>query len=220
MTLANNPEIVIRIGKIEFHKIGDPIYNVHIENRDILNRLRNLYGIAIPEFDLIIGAIDEDHVFYTVTERIHGHTLRDKVYDQQEIQSAKSKLEIFYSSLVQYFRDVFKNGGWYISDLVHAANWSGNAQYVFGRTCRDPEDKIYFVDLGPCLEWHDVDNEDLWLFDFHLPRLLEMIKETEEKLGSKLQKARQTFNTFLNSIPEVHQHCLSVVSLKRKLESE
>ena len=218
MVLNSAPEKIIRVGWFAIQEIGDPTYNYYTENRNVLKRLRDHYGIAVPEFSLVIGAYQGKPRFYTVSERVHGPRLSEKVYSPQEVESARDKLEHFYSGLVRYFRDLYTNGGWYIADLVEAGNWSGTAQYVFGKTRGDSDERIYFVDLGPCLEWH-ARSGDLRPFDFQLPKLFGMITEIESKLGSRLQNARENFSEFLDSMSERHKSLDSVRDLKRKVDS-
>lgn len=189
LVLENNPDTVVR-ASFPDHYTNDKSdfwHEEQLNNRVILNNLRSLYGILVPNFHIVVGG---ERQFYIVTERVHGPNLHDKSFKPEEKNDAKEKLGTFYSSLTQYIIDTCNSGGWMICDLVGAeAGTSGNKQWVYGRRKNDTEDQVWLVDLGPGVEYYEPQTG--LFFQKQLPYLFEMILESEGKLGCKFREARR-----------------------------
>ncbi len=189
-TLEDSPEVIIRAGLdnayAEGH-YGDYNYHEHLDNRDILNRLRDHYGLAIPNFHIVIGG---NNRFYMVTQRIHGVNLHLKKFRKSEKDEAEAKLAKFYSTLTDVLIDTSNTGGKMIGDLTRAgADQSGNRQWVYGKRKGDSENQVWLVDLGPVVE--EFMPHDGFFFGNQFPWLFDMVLETEKKLGCKFTNARE-----------------------------
>lgn len=121
-----------------------------------------------------------------------------------------------YSSITQYFWDVYQEGGWYLDDLVR-----DGSQFVYGRRKGEKEKRIYFVDIEPRLDYLDTKNPltHMNLFISAFEWLTELVLFMEHRLGTKLDFSRQKLLDFANSIPESHDYFSFVQEAKEKLES-
>jgi hypothetical protein len=198
--LENNPDIIVRATfEGEYNGIRDNgSFVEHVTNRKVLNALSNEYGLSIPSVNMVVGG---NNRIYTITDRIHGSNLYEKVFNPSEISTAKQKLQSFYSSLADVYIDTSENGGPMIADLTRAgADTSGNKQWVYGKRKGEKEDQIWLVDLGPAI--HTFLPRQLLFFQRQFPGLIEMILESEEKVGVKFEEARNKVVNYLSFIKE------------------
>jgi hypothetical protein len=146
-----------------------------------------------------------------MAEMIYGENLEQKKFSQSEIEIARRKLNDFYSSLIDYVRYKYVNGGYYLSDIF------SNAQYVYGKRKEEKQDNVYLIDLGTKVgEYKPVADRS---YNTDLSRCLwnifQMIQSAEERLGgTELDTARIKLLNFLNSIASDDPNYSSLIALK------
>lgn len=189
-TLKDSPEVIIRASIPNLYSCADPKdywYGECLENRKVLERLRDQYGIFIPRFHTVIGG---ERKFYIVTQRIHGLNLYQRQFAADEMDEVKPKLSRLYSSLADVLIDTCNVGGYMIGDLVFAgARTSGNKQWVYGKRAEDLEAQPWLVDLGPACGYFPPHNSLFFATQF--PSLFAMILESERKLDCRFDPVRQ-----------------------------
>lgn len=149
--LKSDPEKIVRVSETYS---PDNLPTWLARHKKIIDKLKNEYGFAIADMDMVIGpgVYKDTQRVYIVTDRVHGPMLRDKQFSPGEIPAAKEELDKFFSAMIQYYWDVTRQGGDYNPDLAQH-----NTQFIWGRRKGESEDKIYLVDLGVSIEHHDLD---------------------------------------------------------------
>lgn len=178
----------------------------------MFDKMRNEYGISIPDIQLIIGEEKGQRKMFTVIDRIYGKSL-----DKIEIfpPEAQTEADDFFYKLANFFYDIFKRGGDYWSDLR-------NDQYVYGHKKNEKNEKIYIVDTDPVIEHYDPDSKgenyilpDVYDFEnrdnsrnYRLFDVIELLfsdmLETEQKFNPpiELTKTRKFLGNMINEIPK------------------
>lgn len=124
-----------------FHEEFEKEIDKFKRGSDIFRTLEKKYHIAIPKFDCVVGKNEEDAdvLVYIVVDKIIGENIEEASNLPPE---AREKLDEFYTALIQYYYDVFQEGGDYWWDFT-------NKQIVYGHKKDEKEDKVYIVDIEP-----------------------------------------------------------------------
>lgn len=213
LTLARHPEKVIRTDRrvelediiVAMSDIGQTATarrNRYISVRDEFKRLENQYGIKVVRQDIVIGPNpDQPYVpiYYQVVDNIHGQNLKEKDYKKEEESTAGEKLDALYISLAQYLWDIYQNGGFLLDLFAGPRPAHGNNQFVYGRRSGEEEDNIWGCDVGANMVDSHTQNGNI--INREVYGLIEMVEESEAKLGIKLKGARNKMIVFLSSIP-------------------
>lgn len=198
-TLKDNPEVIVRAGMYDEYDGTEDRYGCfqeHLDNRDLLNKLQDQYGLFIPDFDIVVGGHKR---FYIVTQKVHGVNLHYRTFAEDETDEAKGKLDKFYSTLGDVLIDAAQSGGKMIGDLTRAgADKSGNKQWVYGKRKGDLENQVWLVDLGPCVTEYIPPHDKIFCIN-QFPWLFEMIVESEKKLGCRFDEAREKVLDYLKT---------------------
>jgi hypothetical protein len=89
-----------------------------------------------------------------VADRVMGPELDLAMIDKLPGLDA-DKLSRHYLGLLDYLKEVYGRGGYYMSDVTRE-----NRQSLYGHTASDLEDKIHLIDVGPNLEELHLDQPD------------------------------------------------------------
>lgn len=195
--LKSDPEKIVRVSRYHFPK------DFAARHKKIFDKLKNEYGINVPNVNFVIGPGEKGDIprLYIVTDRIHGTKLEDKKFDPDELSSARDKLDNLFSSIIQYYWDVSRQGGDYNDDLY-------TRQFIWGRRKGDTEDKIYLVDLGLRIIQHGLDEgSNGYLlqcigepYPLYRPGVWGDMVYLERKHNIRLSKARQKLGQFMGDI--------------------
>ncbi len=106
-------------------------------------RLRNEYGIHVPDIDLVIGhdKSGDGENLYVVTDEIEGEFLESLEY----IDELKSQFDDFFAGILQYYLDRFRASEAFVRDL-HLQ------QLRYGHRKNEQEDHLYLIDVDPIIE--------------------------------------------------------------------
>lgn len=214
LTLARYPEKVIRVDRTitiedtieaamaDVGQTATARRNRYISSRGEFKRLDNQYGIKVAGYDIVIGPNPHQPdvpVYYQVVENIHGQNLKEKNYSEEEKETAGEKLDALYISLAQYLWDIYQNGGFLLDLFAGPRPAHGSNQFVYGRRSGEEEDNIWLVDVGTNIVRSETKNINIISREVY--GLIEMIEESEAKLGIKLKGARNKIIGFLSSVP-------------------
>lgn len=188
----------------------------YLENRRILQSLPGKYGIAVPDFEIVIGPrAGQEVTYYTLVDKVYGYEMEYHDIKPKDIKHVRKLVDVLYSSIALYFWDVYREGGWYLDDVIR-----DNSQFVYGKRKGEKEKRIYLVDIEPRLEYLDVSkpesHERLFINAFNW--LYELMKTMEYRVGSKLELTRATLLNFAKSIPSSHLSYWQVLEAKIGLE--
>ena len=133
--LGTDSERVVR--KLEPDTLFTPgkLFNAAEKTKILAAELQSAYGIHTASYDI---ELDLPEVFI-VTDRIHGHTI-DEDIPASTLKENVPIFDSFYKSLTAYIGDRFEKGGDMLLDIEPQ-------QFMFGHTKKDPENRIYWVDL-------------------------------------------------------------------------
>ena len=107
------------------------------QGHDVYYQLRDRYGISIPDFDYEVGDRNRGYAtLYTYVDKIEGGNIADTSLPQE----SKEKLDVFYKTMIDYYLDVYQNGGNYWADFR-------NDQLVYGHKVGEGNNEVYVVDL-------------------------------------------------------------------------
>ncbi len=118
----------------------------HRHAKTYFDRLRDDYGMAIPDIDIVVGD-DEDgqKTIFNVVDRIDGrnveHTRRFSAEDVPEF-------EAFFVGLFSAYKDDITLERPYWSDF-------GEGQLVYGRRKGEDKDRVHIVDIQPYMRAYD-----------------------------------------------------------------
>lgn len=222
--IKNRPHKVVRIesGFYDTHSFDELHGQIqstqyeYLENARILQKLQEQYNVPVPDFDIVIGSGEGQQVtYYTVVDRIYGADLEYHAIKPREEKRLEKLVDALYSSIGQYFWDVYREGGWYLTDLVR-----DNSQFVYGRKNGERGKRIYFVDVEPRLEYLNPEDPrtHLDLFNFTFNWLWELTKGMEVQLGSKLRLTRCKLLDFANTISPAHEYYSFIQTTKEEIE--
>lgn len=207
--LKENPDKVIRTWspkkEVEYHELFEKAQKA----RGLFNELQIDYKIRVP-VDFIIGADEEGNkVIYIITDKIDGDNVFNRIdtFDRRDQEKLKEEVEQLFLSLVQYYRDKYKNHQDFLTDLDHLG------QYMFGSKKGEEESHIYLVDTDPFIA------SDKGSIFMSLQGLAEMIMEMERMLGIKFEKVRQFFIESLKRVSTIDRETYPIrwESIKSKL---
>lgn len=191
----NHDDLVVRIARPTHPEI-DPE-----ERRRALNVRAGLWrefgtydGLNVPNFWLVAGnptgaggsfnGVPMEENLYIVTEWINGTSL-DDIQALDDPQRA-AKLEAMCCGLIHYFSDKYHNHGSFLSDQKLE-------QYVYGSTTKNPEPKVYWVDL----DWEMGEFSNWLTMNSFIPDIWDMIQELEKKGATKFSVARTKLRLLL-----------------------
>ncbi len=181
-TLKDNPEKIIRLSKSNA-KRGETEQEYHVAGKKLFYELRDKYGIAVPDIELVAHLINGEKAMVTVTDMIDGKNL-DEVTFGENNRVAAEQYENFFDGMTKCCIDKFFEEGLYIADLK-------NEQFVYGKRKGDKEDKIYYVDVDPILDKYDPSDDfgrSYHCFIDHIETLISMIVKAEEKINKSRAK--------------------------------
>lgn len=189
--VKSNPEKIVRKWSPEDNNetLDESTTTIKIA-KELTSELHDKYGIQIPDYEIVIGSDNKNltPVVYIVTDRIHGTNLRN--IDENKVNLDDLDLDGHFSSIFNYVSDKYLNGGNFLLDI------ESSAQYMYGHTSSDPNDKIYLVDLDPLFyklkpgnEGNSPDIEEMIFYKFLY--IYEDVKSMEAKLGKPLTNIRK-----------------------------
>ncbi len=207
-TFISDPEKIVRI-----HSTGASLEVVKKELEEgsqALKDLRDTYHIPMPDFEFVIGPyINESIPFvYILAQRVHGQNLTEITFSPDQKERAKEQLDALYSSLAQYFWDMYEEKRAFLKDITKLP------QYVYGKKEGDSQDYPYLVDLDYFYHNDFSTTEGFASFFSSLFWLYSDIKEIEAKLGARLNEARRKFTQFLSSINRLDPHYDIIENIK------
>jgi len=163
--------------------------------KKVFEKMRDKYGISIPDIQLVKGEERGLLKMFTVIDRIYGESL-DKI--KVLPPEAQTKADDFFSKLARFFYDIFKEGGDFWFDLR-------DDQYVYGHRKDEKNDRIYIIDVDPVIKEYDPKNKEgnYFLFDV-LEMLFSDMLEVEEKFNPpvELTKTRKFLENMIDEIPK------------------
>lgn len=198
--LQGNPAKLVRleqsrkIGKEE--QLQDRLEKFGIAKK-LLAEIQNDYGIEVPTFDFVVARNPEEGrpEIYTVYDKIEGICIGD---DLHEIAGRvpQSEIEKVCISLINYFSDKYKKGGYFLSDIVLVD------QFVYGHKYGEKINKMYLIDVEPLFDYYNADTRKFNLDLYHqLINFPDFIRSCELLSSDmKLQKVRERFREFYGSI--------------------
>lgn len=155
-------------------------------NKERLRELRDKYGIAVPDIDLILGKDDKGkEAVFMVVDKIEGDNLTE--IDKFPPGTA-SQFDVFFAALFQYLLDANRDKFPVLSDIGHLF------QYVYGHRAGKNGKSIYLVDVEPalCYPRESHFGQTLWIM---ASELISGMNSVEERLGGiKLKRAREKLN--------------------------
>lgn len=145
-----------------------------------LEKLNSYPGIEVANHSFLIGHNDDDDEprLYTVVDRIDGENLL-MTENIEPSPEAKRSVDEFFTSMVHYWEDVYKEKRIYMWDIAPR-------QIVYGTMPGDTEKKVYLIDLDPTLNPPDDRLPE------KLTSLNDFLESVEQKFDppTKLEKAR------------------------------
>lgn len=160
---------------------------------NIFHNLRDRYGIAFAQIDYtIIGGKKKYPTIYTIIDKIEGESLKEISVVPAE---ANKKIDEFYSSMAQYYLDIYYEGIDYWWDFK-------NEQVVYGHKNGEKQDKVYIVDLEPDYFKGKNYKGDVETLLINLMIMFSYIKKVENKFSSetKLICAREKICNIMANI--------------------
>jgi len=154
------------------------------EYRAIIDELQQKYNISVPAVDYVVGR-DEvgDKVAFQAVDKVKGETIDEK--DSNEELPDSVNFDDFFCSLIKYIEDKIESGEPYLEDILNTD------QFMIGTTEKDPETKIYLVDIEEHI-YHSVDNSKGKFIDLsmNLRFIMDMMTEVRNKWKDiKLEKS-------------------------------
>ncbi|MDD5147314.1 MAG: hypothetical protein PHV63_02060 [Candidatus Daviesbacteria bacterium] len=200
-TFENNPDLVIRIRKQKSYNYFSKIQGVNVlaVNRCELLKLEK-HGLTLPRFMSVLGAIGKLNpvTYFIITDRIYGVDLRQLRYSelsQDELANATKQIDTSFTGIASYLHERSRKSGWYIADASYNVR---HTQFMYGRRRGETESRVYYVDLGPTLQYYSVD--DISFPDYYevaVRDLYYLISSTERRLNSVLDDSRVTLSALL-----------------------
>lgn len=167
--LKDSPEKLVRINPEQRRSIGEIVLR-YSKGRELVYELRD-YGIATPDFDIIIGRNgNEAKTAFVVVDKIEGTSL---------FEAPRRELEKFFLSMIKYFKDKYEKREPFLWDLK-------DEQFLYGRKKGDSQNHIYLVDTDPQFcEYSEKLEFGSTKFLDSLDNLDKMIKDAEVKYGGE-----------------------------------
>lgn len=137
-----------------------------------------------PQVEFVKAQNPAGHeVYYAVSERVEGKNF-DAFTDEELIQNL-DVVEGYLLTMIEYYAHCIEHGGEYLQDL-------GRGQFVYGKTERDEEDKLYIVDLDIIPYKYNKDTEDgYYQLAMNTKLLFYQLRNLERKIEPrKLTKVR------------------------------
>jgi len=139
--------------------------------KSVFHLMRDVYNIAIPETQAIVGHDGHGHErMYLLTRKVEGVAL-----DQAALlpSDAAHHVENFFRNLARYLVDQFHQGNEYYSDFK-------TEQLMYGRVSGESRDRVYLVDLD--------------LLSSRYDRVSEIYKRPEGRLSVELKILLEELN--------------------------
>ena len=222
-SLSQKPEVIIRVDSnydaFFFIKLMDVVtaeekYEKYLAARETAQLLTNNYGIKVVKHHIVIGSNPtnpDKPLYFVVSEKIEGQNLSEIEYGEEEKPAAAQKLTKFYSSLVNYAWDLYTNGGWLID--MHD-ELGKNKQFVYGKRMAGAENDIWLVDFDSTIEYYKPRHSDQFIV---LKDLIDMVAESEHRLGQYLPEPRQKMLQLVSTVPGYDRNYQHALSVRRKL---
>lgn len=154
--LEGRPEKVVRARDFTYN----PYDSASTENEvrlqatflDGWERARKL-GVPLPNTQIAIGPSDQQGRMrvYTIVDKIHGHELGN--LPKSNIPFPGEELDDVLSSMFEYAKGVYENGGCFWRDFVKPGE-----MFMYGRRKGENKDRLWLVDLefGTTVKPHDL----------------------------------------------------------------
>lgn len=165
----------------------------------VYNALGEKYGVKIPEYNYEVAdkRTTGFATLFTYVDRIEGGSIDKAVLPLNSVD----KLDNFYKTMIDYYFDVYSNGGDYWADFR-------NDQLVYGHKQGEANDEVYIVDLdesnigiGNYNKGNkSVSNERLFTQIFNLAYAVTQA-EGNLSIKSRLNLARQEILAKIAAIP-------------------
>lgn len=162
----------------------------------IFNILQDQYGISVARTDLVLGGTKENPIMYMVTDKIEASGEKGRKIPLEAVEKADK----FFTGIVSYYSDVYKNGGDYWWDFHFG-------QIIYGHKVGSGSDQFYIVDIDPMVKNYDKNNENNHqnFFLFKMFNRLEFdMRHIERQFPTpiKLEKSRSLLNNILKTLPK------------------
>lgn len=162
----------------------------------IFNSLQERYGVPIAKTDLVLGGTKDNPIMYMVTDKIEASGEKGKMIPSDAVEKADK----FFSGVVNYYSDVYKNGGEYWWDFNFA-------QIIYGHRVGDGENQFYIVDIDPMIKNYNKSNENspenYFLFKIFNRLEFDMTNiERQFPTSTKLETSRNLLTNLIKTLPE------------------
>lgn len=140
--LKSRPDKLVREWRVESIKDREDVDRRIAEikkDMEVFDTIRDNYGIDVVKTELVLGGYKANPKMYLVVDKIFGKDL-DKI--EKLPDDTAEVLDQLFASMVQYYFDIYKNGGNYWWDF-------GINQIVYGHKYGEDKDKFYVVDVEP-----------------------------------------------------------------------
>lgn len=163
----------------------------------VFDNIRDHYGIDVVKTELVLGGDRKNPKMYMVVDKIYGKNLEEieKLPDH-----TAEVLDQLFASMIQYYFDIYKNGGDYWEDV-------GNYQIVYGHKYGEDRDNFYIVDVEPRVynyNEHSAGQNSLLFrrFEHLIADLGSLLEQNKFTMPVKFVKSRIILKDVLKFIPE------------------
>lgn len=198
--LQNRPDKLVREWNVESIKEKEDV-DLRIaemkKDMKVFDTIHDNYGLDVVKTELVLGGDRENPKMYMVVDKIYGENLQkiEKLPDD-----TAEVLDQLFASMIQYYFDIYKNGGDYWWDF-------GIRQIVYGHKYGEDRDKFYIVDVEPRINNY---NEHSELENFMLFRRLQtviadmsfLLRQNKFSMPAKFVKSRTLLKDVLKFIPK------------------
>ena len=191
--LSSAPDKVVREALFSYANVTEKrAAETFDEAKKYFYRLRDNYGLAIPNIDLVTkNGEDGAPVTYMVVDKITPALPERNLLDAKELPNdSKDKLDSFYSGLIRSVRDDYRSGDPFWVDF-------NSNQVMYGRRAGETEDRFYIIDVDayisqPLEKNSDDDGSRRFMVESEMSKFDRHITLSEGKFSgeTKLDKAR------------------------------
>ncbi len=177
------------------------------ENEEYFKELREKYNINSPQQSSIIATGEKEYysggrIMYTMVDKIEGALLHEIEFKKEDSEEWHRKLDVLYSSLVQYLMDKYSSGERYLSDIFSARQYKYGVKA--GDNLKNHKKEIILIDVEPLLNKKDDDKRYPKKYDQEIKCLTAVVAGIvffEERIGGiKFQMTRNKVEEFLETL--------------------
>ncbi len=200
----NDPERIVKISRKEhiYRFSSEEIASVEsaqtmeiqVEAKKHFEELEDEYGISVTPFEYRIG-LEEDsneNILYCISDKIHGDNLITKL-KEKDFSNRIGDVERLLISLINYFKDKYKEGNYYLGDVANIGN------YIYGRRRDEKEDKLYLIDTEPVLVGLKTPQEKEFFNKRVLEILFSQIEYIEKETGKELVAVHKEYTDLVEN---------------------